>query len=85
MTRRGCGGSASGREIVDAQELLDAYRDHDPEARRNLDQSFAAYRRAVEHNVQLFRSGRAHGRVVEVVGANHLIYLSNPAEVLREI
>lgn len=77
------GGSASGREILDAHKLLDAYRNNDPAARRNLDQSFAAYRRAVEHNIQLFRTGMAHGRVVEVVGANHLIYLSNSADVLK--
>jgi len=79
------GSSASGREALDAYELLDAYRNNDPAARRNLDQSFSAYRRDVEHNIQLFRTGMAHGRVVEVVGASHLIYLSNPADVLREV
>ena len=78
-------GSATERKMSASDKMLEAYRNNDPVVRRNLDMSFAAYRAATENNIQLFRAGVPHGRVVELIGAHHLIYLSNQADVLREL
>jgi non-heme chloroperoxidase len=78
-------GSATERKMSASYKMLEAYRNNDPMVRQSLDMSFAAYRAATENNIKLFRTGVPHGRVVELIGAHHLIYLSNHADVLREL
>jgi non-heme chloroperoxidase len=78
-------GSATEQKMFASYKMLEAYRNNDPMVRQNLDMSFAAYRAATENNIKLFCTGVPHGRVVELMGAHHLIYLSNQADVLREL
>ena len=78
-------GSATERKMTASYKMLEAYRNNDPMVRQNLGMSFAAYRAATENNIELFRTGVPHGRIVELMGAHHLIYLSNQADVLREL
>jgi hypothetical protein len=78
-------GSATEQKMFASYKMLEAYRNNDPKVRQNLDMSFAAYRAATENNIKLFCTGVPHGRVVELMGAHHLIYLSNQADVLREL
>ena len=78
-------GSTTEQKMSASYKILEAYRNNDPAVRQNLDMSFAAYRASTESNIKLFRAGVPHGRVVELIGAHHLIYLSNQADVLREL
>jgi hypothetical protein len=78
-------GSATERKMTASYKMLEAYKNNDPMVRQNLDMSFVAYCAATENNIKLFRTGVPHGRVVELIGAHHLIYLSNQADVLREL
>lgn len=65
----------SGRDIPGYRVQYDAesqkaHSDRDPYVKRQMEQ---------------FRAGVTHGKVVDFPGGNHYVFLSNPADVVREL
>jgi pimeloyl-ACP methyl ester carboxylesterase len=50
-----------------------------------LRELFRLQREQVQVNAAAFRSGNRHARVIEIPGATHFLFLSNPTETLRDI
>ena len=50
-----------------------------------LNEEYALLLVASQQRIADFRSGIAHSRVIELPGANHYLFLSNEADVLREV
>jgi pimeloyl-ACP methyl ester carboxylesterase len=67
------------------REALDSYNRNDVLTRAAIDKAFIDTRRMAEEGIESFKVGLPHGRVVELLGGSHLVYLSNESEVLREI
>jgi hypothetical protein len=67
------------------RETLDSYNRNDVGMRAAIDKAFVHTRRIVEEGIAAFKAGLPHGRVVELLGGSHIVYLSNESEVLREM
>jgi hypothetical protein len=49
------------------------------------DERFAAIRRVTRANTGAFQQGLKGAKDIELIGANHHLFLSNPDDVLREV
>jgi non-heme chloroperoxidase len=64
---------------------MELYQPANAEERAAIEQVYAADVAYAERSINTLRSGVPDARVVELVGANHYVFLSNEREVLREI
>jgi pimeloyl-ACP methyl ester carboxylesterase len=56
-----------------------------PSMLKALNEEYALFLAASKERIAAFQNGVAHSRVVELPGANHYLFLSNQADVLREL
>jgi hypothetical protein len=64
---------------------MELYQAGNAEERAAIEQVYAADVAYAKRSISMLRSGVPDARVVELVGANHYVFLSNEREVLREI
>ena len=57
----------------------------DPEIRRQAAANSAASEPSVERQIKVAEASMPRARIVRVPGANHYVYLSNEADVIREM
>jgi pimeloyl-ACP methyl ester carboxylesterase len=71
---------------IGAEDNIPAnYDKNDPEARANADAYIAYQHGWIERRTARFKSDAPNGRLVILKGANHMVFASNPQDVLREI
>jgi non-heme chloroperoxidase len=71
--------------LSSTRALLKSYNNNEPAARAAMDSAYADLVNDEEVNSRSFQDAMNHAKVVELRGANHLVYLSNEADVLREM
>ena len=64
---------------------MELYQPGNAEERAAIEQVYATDVAYAKRSISMLRSGVPDARVVELVGANHYVFLSNEREVLREI
>ena len=69
-------------DIPQSGRDLSAYRDAYAEAYAAWFKGMAAYKQA---NISAFRAGVKRGRVVELLSSHHYVFVSNEADVIREL
>jgi pimeloyl-ACP methyl ester carboxylesterase len=69
----------------DAQELIRRYTPASPDERTAIEQKRSFDLAVVMRHVQDLRKGVPNARIVELPGANFYVFLSNEADLLREI
>lgn len=70
---------------TDPSQLAPRYKTAGPDVRQSLDQILRTWQDFAEMQRSLFRKGSPNGRVVEIRGASHYLFISNRAEVLRQL
>jgi pimeloyl-ACP methyl ester carboxylesterase len=70
---------------IGAEDNIPAnYDKNDPEARANAEVYIAYQHGWIERRTARFKSDAPNGRLVILQGASHMVYASNPQDVLRE-
>jgi pimeloyl-ACP methyl ester carboxylesterase len=67
------------------EEQVEKYKPKDGEERSAMEQKYAVDSAIVKRHERDLQSGVPAARVVEMTGANYYIFLSNEAEILREV
>ena len=73
---------AAPRSAYDAPPWL---RTQDPKRRQTIEKAYRIGVRDRIRAIEVFRRNVTNNRVVEIPGADHFIFLSNEADVLREL
>ena len=69
-----------------AQDLAPAWvKSITPAMLDALEEEYALFQVTSKERIAAFRDGVTHSRVVELPGANHFLFISNEADVLREL
>jgi len=70
---------------IGAEDNIPAnYDKHDPDARANAEAYIAYQHGWIERRTARFKSDAPNGRFVILQGASHMVFASNPQDVLRE-
>ena len=70
---------------IGAEDNIPAnYDKNDPEAQANAEAYIAYQHGWIERRTARFKSDAPNGRLVILQGASHMVFVSNPQDVLRE-
>jgi hypothetical protein len=67
------------------EDQIQRYHPKNAEERAAIEQVYTADVDYAKASISKLRSGVPNARVVELVGANHYVFLSNEPDVLREV